>query len=110
MTETDERLAALRAELQGQMQRISTIDPGTIGIGFGKRIGDGTNIAVDRMEQVKVHDQMGHKLAEVDRAERKVAEGTYGICDTCGATISAERLEHLPAAAECVACASRPSR
>lgn len=101
------RLAQLRADLLGEMGRISAIDPHTVGIGFGKRIGDGTNIAVDRMEQVQVHGQMQGKLAEIARAEQKVGEGTYGRCDTCGRDIGEERLEHLPSATRCIACARR---
>lgn len=107
MAEHTERLEAMREELRSHMRRISEIDPGTVGIGFGKRIGDGTAIAVDRMEQVKVHDQMQAKLDEVARAQQKADEGTYGVCDACGQPIGAERLEHLPAATRCVACASR---
>jgi DnaK suppressor protein len=103
----DARLAAMRAALIDEMGRISAIDPHTIGIGFGKRIGDGTNIAVDRMEQVQVHGKMQGKLAEIARAEQKVEDGTYGRCDLCGDPIGEERLEHLPSATRCVACARR---
>jgi DnaK suppressor protein len=110
MPEPRERLAAMREQLHAEMQRISSIDPGTIGIGFGKRIGDGTNIAVDRMEQVKVHDQMQSKLDEVARAQQKADDGTYGLCDVCGKQIGAERLEHLPAATRCRDCAGAPRR
>jgi DnaK suppressor protein len=99
------RLAEMRADLLGEMGRISAIDPHTVGIGFGKRIGDGTNIAVDRMEQVQVHGKMQGKLDEIARAEQKAADGTYGRCDACGRDIGEERLEHLPSATRCVACA-----
>jgi DnaK suppressor protein len=93
------------ADLHDEMRRVSAIDPSTVGIGFGKRIGDGTNIAVDRMEQVQVHDQMQVKREEVLRAQKKVDEGTYGSCDGCGRPIGDERLEHLPSATHCIACA-----
>ncbi len=101
------RLAQMRADLLGEMVRISAIDPHTVGIGFGKRIGDGTNIAVDRMEQVQVHGKMQGKLAEIARAEQKVDDGSYGRCDACGSDIGQQRLEHLPSATRCVACARR---
>jgi DnaK suppressor protein len=101
------RLAAMRQDLLAEMRRISAIDPHTVGIGFGKRIGDGTNIAVDRMEQVQVHGKMQSKLAEITRAQQKVDDGTYGTCDACGTAIGEERLEHLPSATRCVTCAAR---
>lgn len=44
---------------------------------------------------------------EVDAALRRLEEGTYGICASCGLPIPAARLEARPAATLCVACASR---
>jgi hypothetical protein len=35
------------------------------GISFGKRVGEGTSMAVDRMEQVAAHDQMQAQLVDV---------------------------------------------
>ena len=46
-------------------------------------------------------------LAEVDRALVKLDEGSYGTCDSCGATIPEGRLEVHPWAVRCVACARR---
>ena len=37
----------------------------------------------------------------------KLADGTYGSCDSCGRHIAAARLEALPWASLCIACASR---
>lgn len=102
-----ERLDALREELLTQMGRLATVDPQSLGIGFGKRIGDGTTVAIDRMESVQVHERYRAKLAEVERAQAKLAEATYGVCDRCGGPIGAERLEHLPSAVRCVDCAGR---
>lgn len=107
MPDTAARLSEIRAELVREMARISTVDPGTVGIGFGKRIGDGTNIAVDRMEQVRVHDLYRARVDDVDRALARLADGTYGRCEVCGEEIPAARLEHLPSAVRCVRCATR---
>jgi len=46
-------------------------------------------------------------LDAVERAAQRLAEGTYGRCLRCGEPIPAERLEALPAAETCLACASR---
>jgi hypothetical protein len=51
MADVSVRLAAMREELESEMVRLSAVDPNTVGIGFGKRVGDGTTIAVDRMER-----------------------------------------------------------
>lgn len=74
------------------------------GISFGKRVGEGTSIAIERFADVAMHDDLLRQLAAVDAALDRVAAGTYGICTACGATIAAERMEYLPSAATCVRC------
>jgi DnaK suppressor protein len=75
------------------------------GISFGKRVGEGTSIAIERFTDVAIHDQIVHQLADVEAALIRVADGTYGVCDVCLRPIAAERLEAIPWAATCVACA-----
>jgi DnaK suppressor protein len=87
------------------MAGISAAPTDSGGISFGKRVGDGTSIAVERLTQVAAHEQMLDQLAEVDRALVKLEEGTYGTCDSCGAEIPEGRLEVHPWAIRCVACA-----
>ncbi len=94
-----------RADLLARMAGISAAPTDSGGISFGKRVGDGTSIAVERLTQVAAHEQMLDQLAEVDRALTKLDEGTYGTCDSCGAEIPEGRLEVHPWAIRCVACA-----
>jgi DnaK suppressor protein len=76
------------------------VDQGAIS--FGKRIGEGTTAAIDRMAQVAVHDRMQVVRAEVQRALEKLDDGSYGTCDVCGRPIPDGRLEALPWAVLCV--------
>jgi DnaK suppressor protein len=46
-------------------------------------------------------------LRKVERALARTADGTYGICETCGNQIPVARLEVLPYSTECVSCARR---
>jgi DnaK suppressor protein len=95
-------LTAKRADLLGQMAQLETL-PGDRGeISFGKRVGEGTSMAVDRLSQVAVHDKLQITLADVERALVKLDEGSYGTCDTCGGPIGEGRLEALPWAVLCV--------
>ena len=75
------------------------------GISFGKRVGEGTNIAIERFTDVAIHDQIVHQLAAVEAAMARVAQGSYGVCEVCGRPIAPERLEAIPWAATCVSCA-----
>lgn len=100
-------LTAKKAELLEQMAQLETL-PGDRGeISFGKRVGEGTSMAVDRLSQVAVHDKLQITLADVDRALAKVDEGTYGTCDVCGGPVGEDRLEALPWAVLCVEDAGR---
>ncbi len=75
------------------------------GISFGKRVGDGTSIAVERLTQVAAHELLLVQSEEVARALAKLDEATYGVCDVCGGQIPVGRLEVHPSAVRCVACA-----
>ncbi len=50
------------------------------------------------------------RLLLVERAQERVTDGTYGLCQRCGLAIGYPRLRALPWAATCRACASRQER
>lgn len=98
-------LDARRVELADEVASLT--EPPTYPVGnlsFGKRIGDGTAEAVERLSTTAAARSLAAALAEVERALEKIAEGNYGRCDSCLRTIPAERLEAVPWAALCVAC------
>jgi DnaK suppressor protein len=45
------------------------------------------------------------EIEEIDRALVKLEAGQYGRCEQCGKDITQSRLEAVPAAAMCMACA-----
>ncbi len=77
------------------------------GVGFGKRIGDGTTEAVGRLTDVGVGASLEVAEARVARALAKLDEDSYGVCDDCGGPISAGRLQAAPESALCIECARR---
>lgn len=94
-------LAAKRATLEGQLEELrQPPEPGSIG--FGKRVGEGTSQAVERITAVSAEEKLQAMLTDVKRAQAKLTEGTYGRCDECAAEIGAERLEARPWATHCV--------
>ena len=102
-------LAAKRGELEEALGRLSAPSQDEGGISFGKRVGDGTSIAVERLSQVAAHDRLLTMYADVRRAQDKLADGTYGRCDRCGEPIPADRLQALPWAVLCLSCAAAGS-
>ncbi|MGH3472561.1 MAG: TraR/DksA family transcriptional regulator [Nocardioidaceae bacterium] len=94
-------LADRRAQLEEQLAEMTR--PQEVGnISFGKRIGEGTSQAVDRLAAVPAHDKLTTMLAEIQRAQLKLDEGSYGRCDVCGTTIDPARLEARPWATRCL--------
>lgn len=48
--------------------------------------------------------QAARELAAIDRALRRIREGSYGLCEDCGEPIAPARLAALPSAVLCTAC------
>ena len=102
----EQQLRSRRAELAAELDRLT--EPPTEGaaVAFGKRVGDGTTEAVERLATTATARSIAGSIAAIDRALENVAAGTYGICDKCGHGIPAARMEALPASTLCVSCAA----
>jgi DnaK suppressor protein len=100
-------LRAKQAEIEQEMGVLAQRPDEQGSISFGKRVGEGTSMAVDRLSQVGVHTKLQVTLADVQRALAKLEEGSYGTCDACGQPIGDARLEALPWAVLCVVDAAR---
>ena len=98
----DDLLAEREREIHVELAEL-TKPVGDVGtISFGKRIGEGTSLAVDRLTAVSTQEHLLAILDEVRRARQRVADGSYGLCEVCGEPIPEERLEARPWAAKCV--------
>lgn len=106
MADPDTALAEKRAALEAQLERMETSTDEAASISFGKRVGEGTNLAVERLSQVAAHERLHGVLTAVVRAQEKRSEGTYGACDHCGGDIGAARIEAMPWAITCIGCAA----
>ena len=65
---------------------------------------EGATLAFERQHVAALADAAREDLAEIDAALARLADGSYGICQACGARISAGRLAARPAARTCVGC------
>ena len=100
--DVDRVLAEREQDLENELAEL-TKPSGDLGaISFGKRVGEGTSMAVDRLTAVSAQQHLLTMLEEVRRARRRVADGTYGTCEVCGQPVPQERLEVRPWAARCV--------
>ena len=44
------------------------------------------------------------ELQQIEAAQRRLADGTYGVCEDCGEAIDLRRLVGQSTAARCTAC------
>ena len=49
-------------------------------------------------------------LEQTERALAKIADGSYGVCESCGEPIGKARLQAFPRATLCVSCKQREER
>jgi DnaK suppressor protein len=99
-----------RDELRSELAEITHVPRDPVAqVSFGKRVGDGTTEAVERLTKVGTARELDAALADVERSLEKLEEGTYGLCDRCGRLIAEERLEARPWSVLCVSCAERAS-
>ena len=49
-------------------------------------------------------------LAAIDTALRRIEDGTFGTCRSCGQQIAIERLEALPYTTQCIGCKRKEER
>ncbi|HJC68931.1 MAG TPA: TraR/DksA C4-type zinc finger protein [Candidatus Brachybacterium intestinipullorum] len=93
---TRERIAALRrdhAAIVEGMALTSTDD---------EHDPEGQTTAVDRSRTEALLAGAERRLEDLDAAELRLEEGTYGVCEVCGRRIPLARLEVRPTARTCV--------
>lgn len=92
-------------EVRARLAELAKPPEAGTGIGFGKRIGDGTNEAITRRNEIGVGKSLEVTEEKLERALAKLEEGSYGRCDSCGGPIAPARLEAFPESVLCIDCA-----
>jgi DnaK suppressor protein len=111
---TDAQGAELRTELEAELTRlrrsmkISEETKGPVAL-------DQTSVGrLSRMDALQsqamqqgLHERELGRLGALEAAIRRRDEGSYGLCETCGAPIPYGRLLVMPEARHCTACGAR---
>jgi len=74
---------------------------------FDGGFADSGQVTAERGEVDALAGTLYETLREIEDALSKFAAGTYGQCEACGKPIAQARLEAMPAARLCIACASK---
>jgi DnaK suppressor protein len=107
MTETTHpgrhaQLTAERERVNGELRALG-IDRSSYDEGFA----DSGQVTAERGEVDALVGSLRETLTDIDTALGKIEAGTYGLCESCGQEIAEARLEAMPAARLCMACASK---
>lgn len=100
-----DRLQQRRNELQARTGHIeSDLRGASVPVegGFADQVAAHGNDTV--LEAIR--DSAETELRQIDNALRRIADGSYERCENCGSLIGQDRLNAVPYAAKCIACAS----
>ena len=97
-----EIVAEHEAELTGLMR--------DSGDGAGQDQADVGASTFERDHEMSVLHNERDKVAQIDRALARIADGSYGQCESCGQPIGKLRLMAFPRATLCMTCKQREER
>ena len=103
-------LETCRVELQRQLDELMA--------GAEKTVSDMTSVVEENFPDptdrallesnrnftLRLRDRDRKLLVKIQEAIKRLENGTFGVCGSCGQAIPSRRLERLPAANLCVAC------
>jgi DnaK suppressor protein len=105
---TETTHANRRAQLTAERERLND-ELTTLGIdrnSYDEGFADSGQVTAERGEVDALVGSLRETLVDIDAALGKLEAGTYGQCESCGQDIAEARLEAMPAARLCMACAS----
>jgi len=106
---TDTTHTNRRAQLKAEHERVAGelralgVDRDSYDEGFA----DTGQVTAERGEVDALVSSLRETLIDIDDALAKLEAGTYGHCESCGDDIVEARLEAMPHARLCMACASK---
>jgi RNA polymerase-binding protein DksA len=101
-----EKVSATLAEQEAELDRLMR----DAGDGAGHDQADMGATSFERDHELTVLNNEREKLAQIDRALGRIADGTYGTCESCGNPIGKMRVMAFPRATLCLTCKQREER
>ncbi len=101
-TAQDSVRAALEHEREILREKVQELDAEGDDLDYDGNFADSAQVAAEMGENRVLYDQLRRDLDDIDRALTRMDDGTYGVCEVCGAEISPARLEVMPATRVCI--------
>ena len=103
LEEERERLQSVRAHLANDHLDEESADESAAELShMDQHQADAGTDTFEREKEFAILGQVEGELQDVERALRRLEDGSYGRCEACAEPIADERLEALPAARFCV--------
>ena len=116
----DAELAEVRTELHSERERlleeIATTEAGLAdlirdsGDGAGDDQADAGSKTFEREHEMSLANNARDMLEQVDHALARIADDSYGVCESCGKPIGKYRLQAFPRATLCRTCKEAEER
>jgi RNA polymerase-binding protein DksA len=117
---TAKELTAVRAGLEADMgrlqQEISAAELDLAGLmrdagdGAGDDQADAGTATFEREQEISLANNAREMFEQSGRALARIADGSYGVCESCGSPIGKNRLLAFPRATLCLTCKSKQER
>jgi DnaK suppressor protein len=98
------RLEEDRERLMTELARLSAAMDDRERPGLSTHMADHGSEVFEQAKNLAVGERLRITLESVNRALKKMDEGTYAVCDRCGGPIDPARLKALPSATLCKPC------
>ncbi len=115
-----EEVAELQAELEADAARLHReISSAELGIadllrdsgeGAGDDQADAGTKNFEREHEMAIANNAREMLTQTERALARLADGTYGVCESCGEAVGKYRLQAFPRATLCMPCKQKQER
>ena len=110
------RLVEERGELQTQL---ATLEEDTFAttqsemsgdVGLDDESADAGTATFEREKDLSIEQNVRDLLDKIERALKRIDDGTYGVCERCGKSIEKARIKALPYVDLCIKDAQAQSR
>jgi RNA polymerase-binding protein DksA len=106
-----------RARVEAAIASLRESHPGSlddeveeISAGTDNHVGDTATATLGREIDYTLGENSEHVLSEINVALKRIEDGTYGTCASCGKEIASARLEAYPWASLCIDDARKAER
>jgi DnaK suppressor protein len=99
----------LKAEFASADEELSALLRDS-GDGAGDDQADSGSSALERDQELTLVNNTRDLLTQNARALERIADGSYGVCESCGNAIGKARLQAFPRATLCINCKQREER